>query len=272
MTVRATRRVTLAIVVALAFLGLRYAIQQYDTSDFRGHYFSGWLLMSAVALLLLFSARKRISVLPLGRAYLWAQTHNVLGILASLLLLLHVDEWWPSGLFERLLLVFALATLVTGLCGIVLNRIIPPQMRKRGERLFLSRIKTQQSVLREAIRMRIVEAIENGGSRYLLEFYDSQLVPQLAGIRNIPSHLIGSSGPYESWQRRFKQADAYFGSKDREAVRAIEAMLQQKTDLDFQFVMQVVLRGWVVIHVMFSALLALCAVLHLVLVYSFGGV
>lgn len=272
MTVRATRRLMLAILITLVFFGLRYAIMEYDASRFRGHYFSGWLLISAVGLLLLFSLRKRISVLPLGRAYVWAQVHNVLGVLASLLLLLHIDEWWPSGLFERLLLIFALGTLLTGLCGIVLNRIIPPQMRKRGERIFLSRIKTQQSVLRETIRSRIVEAIEAGGSRYLLEFYDRQLIPQLAGIRNISSHLVASSAPYEVWQRRFRQAASYFGSKDREAVQDIEAMLRQKMDLDFQFVMQAVLRSWVAIHVMFSALLAVFAILHLVLVYSFGGV
>lgn len=271
MTVRGRRRLALAILVVLVFAGLRYAIADYDTRSFRGDYFSGWLLIAAVGLLLLFSVRKRISVLPLGRAYLWAQVHNILGVLASLLLLLHIDEWWPSGLFERLLLIFALGTLLTGLCGIVLNRVIPPQMRKRGERIFLSRIKTQQSVLREAIRERIIEAVENGGSRYLLEFYDRQLIPQLVGIRNIPSHMVGSSSPYEFWQRRFQQTESYFGDKDREAVWAIQSMLNQKMDLDFQFVMQVMLRSWVAVHVMFSSLLAIFAVLHVVLVYSFGG-
>lgn len=272
MTVRGRRRLGLAILVVLAFAGLRYAIIDYDTRSFRGHYFSGWLLLAAVGLLLLFSVRKRISVLPLGRAYVWAQLHNMLGVLAGLLLLLHIDEWWPSGLFERLLLIFAMGTLLTGLCGIVLNRIIPPRMRKRGERIFLSRIKTQQSVLREAIRARIIETVENGGSRYLLEFYDRQLVPQLIGIRNISSHIVGSSGPYEVWRRRFRHATSYMGAKDQDAAREIQLMLQQKMDLDFQYVMQALLRGWVAIHVMFSGLLAIFAVLHLVLVYSFGGV
>lgn len=271
MTLRGRRRLVLAVLILLVFASLQYAIDDYNTRNFRGHYFSGWLLIGVVALLLLFAVRKRISVLPLGGAYVWAQLHNCLGVLASLLLLSHIDEWWPSGLFERSLLTFALGTLLTGLCGIVLNRIIPPQMRKRGERIFLSRIKTHQSALRESIRSRIIETVENGGSRYFLEFYDRQLVPQLLGIRDIPSHLIVSSAPYQFWQRRFQQTEKYFGARDLEAVRDIQSMLQQKMDLDFQYVMQMVLRGWLAIHLAFSGLLAISAVLHLVLVYSFGG-
>lgn len=272
MTIRRRRRLALAITIFLVFAGLSYAVARYDAQTFRGHYLSGWLLITAVGLLLLFAVRKRVSVLPIGRAYIWAQIHNVLGVLASLLLLLHIDEWWPSGLFEKMLLIFALGTLLTGLLGILLNRLIPPLMRKRGERIFLSRIKTQQSVLREAIRQRVVAAVENGASRYLLEFYDRQLIPQLAGIRDVRAHLIASSAPYERWQRRFQQTEPYFAAQDIDTAQEIQGLLRQKMDLDFQYVMQVVLRGWVFVHVMCSGLLAILAVLHLVLVYSFGGV
>ncbi len=64
---------------------------------------AGWVLLAFLIFLALFSARKRLAMLPLGSAYAWRLLHETGGLVALALFWLHTRTLWPKGFYEQIL-------------------------------------------------------------------------------------------------------------------------------------------------------------------------
>lgn len=85
---------------------------------------------AAAALLVfesLLSLRKRYPASPFGRVATWLRAHTWLGLLSFLLVLLHSGWRWGSGLAGALMWIF-LAIVLSGILGLVLQRVLPKRM------------------------------------------------------------------------------------------------------------------------------------------------
>ena len=271
MTVNFRRRFFWFLFLLLAVPAVFYGVYLYDVRTLRGEYASGWALFSLFTFLLLFGVRKKITVLPLGKAYTWAQLHVYVGLAGLFVYGLHVESWIPSGPFELVLGVLAVATLVTGILVILLNRLLPPVMNRRGERIFLSRILSHQTMLRREAEKLAFEAIQKGAGEYFGDFYKDQISPYFSGIQEVSQHLVGSTRPYERWERRLSDSRSYISSDFHNILDELGVILTQKMDLDFQYVSQLNLKATLAVHIVLASLLLIAIPLHVVLVYSFRG-
>jgi hypothetical protein len=209
MTSKFRRRALGSLFLALVVLSALFGVQAYDNNTLRGDYASGWVLFSLFMFLMLFSVRKKITVLPLGNAYIWAQLHVYVGLAGLFIYSFHVDSLLPQGVFELTLGVLTLSTLVTGILVILLNRLLPPVMNRRGERIFLSRIQGHQTMLRREAEKLALLAIKDGAGEYFSDFYKDQISPYFAGIKEISQHLVAGTQPHDRWERRLSDARGY---------------------------------------------------------------
>jgi len=146
---RALRR-SLKLTLTVILLALVYFGASLQThSEFQFHYTIGWLLFGCLVFLVCFNWRKKLNFLPIGRAALWAQLHYYLGIFASGLLVLHIDTFWPSGWFEKLLFLSLIIALLSGFLGLLVSRIYPPILVKRGPQVIYERIPRYRRELKQ---------------------------------------------------------------------------------------------------------------------------
>src|SRR5262249_28096801 len=64
---------------------------------------SGWPLLALMCALAFFNWRKKLSMVPVGRASLWLGMHVVGGFLAIGIFFLHTGTVWPTGAYEQVL-------------------------------------------------------------------------------------------------------------------------------------------------------------------------
>jgi hypothetical protein len=88
---------------------------------------AGAVLMLGVGLI---SVRKRLARWPIGRARTWLRAHIWLGLLAVLLILFHAGFRF-GGPLETVLMLVLVAIVVSGLFGLVMQKVITHQMTVR---------------------------------------------------------------------------------------------------------------------------------------------
>ena len=109
---------------------------------------AGWVLLAFLGFLSLFSARKRLSMLPLGSAYAWRLLHEALGLVALALFWLHARTLWPKGLYEQILASFFYAVAFSGCAGSVLQRVYPSRLTRSGFEIIYERIPAELAQIR----------------------------------------------------------------------------------------------------------------------------
>ena len=86
MTLRATdrRRIYYSAVAAITFAGIAWLQADYGTGLRRTQFFDGWILLAGILFLTLFNLRKKLPMLPLGRASNWTRIHVFTGFFTVL--------------------------------------------------------------------------------------------------------------------------------------------------------------------------------------------
>src|SRR4051812_30573530 len=87
------------IVLASLIVWHRSARLSFDDPDFA----TGYALFGMIVVLALYNGRKRLSMIPLGRASIWLRLHLVGGALTMALFWLHTGNLWPLGTFDQTL-------------------------------------------------------------------------------------------------------------------------------------------------------------------------
>lgn len=231
---------------------------------------SGWTLFTAVALLLLYAVRKRLSTLPIGRVAHWLQAHIYAGFFCLFVFLLHIGWQWPDGWFETALSVTLIGTIVTGLLGLYWSRTLPASLTRLGEDILYERIAGFCVELRNNAEEIVLAAVRDTGSHALADFYTNIAHDALASPHFQWRRLYSNYSPLQKINRELIAAKRLMSNAEASAADQLQELLQQKDLLDAHYTLQGALKHWLFVHLAFSLALIPLVLLHIVLVYSFG--
>lgn len=268
---RKWRRTRNSIVTAVALVLVAGAVAVIDDSLNDASFFSGWLLLASIAILALFGVRKRIPTLPLGNASSWTQLHIFLGFFSAGVFFLHTGAGLPKGTIESGLWLLVMAVTLSGIGGLILSRWIPRRLTASGEQILFDRIPIFRARLEAAVEELAMQSVRETASASIADFYQTSLAAWLAGPGNGFSHLIGSSAPLERIRLEIRHLERYLDERGREILAKIDEHVVAKDNLDHQYALQRVLRGWKLIHGPATWALMLFIVVHVVMVYAFAG-
>lgn len=230
---------------------------------------TGWVLVALIVLLAAYNLRKKVPMLPLLSSASWLQFHVYAGLLAGWVFVLHAGVWLPSGGFERALWIVVVVLVVSGVFGIALSRLAPPTLASRGERLIYERIPAFRAQLAREVDDLVARAVENEGSESLAYYHARRLKPYFARPRHVLRHLFGSARPVRQICRELRALERYIADEDQATLNEIEDRVLAKDNLDFQYVWQTLLKGWLFVHIPLTYVTILASAVHIVLVYAF---
>jgi len=206
--------------------------------------------------------RSRPHVRSLGPARTYYEVHVWCGSLFFVLLLLHTDFRLPRSTFGLLLWAASLWVVATGALGWFLQWLIPRTLVATSA--FEANYERIPEMMAE-LRARGEETAAHAEQR-IRNYYDAQLAPALVGPRMSLAALIGSradrGGALELLQRTVVD-------QNRVALDALTQIHATKLDLDRQFTLQRVLRGWLLVHLPVACVLIVAVVLHILLITYF---
>jgi len=264
---RAVNTSILVIVVVACWFGL----QILETSIRATAFWTGWTLFFLVTTLALFNGRKKLPFLPIGKAATWLQYHIYAGLFAILVYLVHVGVKLPYGTLEASLSVLFVTVALSGVIGMIISRVIPVGLTSRGEPVLFERIPSIRITLQREIEDLVVECARENQNTTVSDLYTDYLDRFLRGPRNFLYHLMGWARPLRALEREIHTLDRYLNEDERRVIDEILTRVRLKDDLDYQWARQLLLKGWLFIHVPLTFSLLLLAVLHIFVVYGFRG-
>lgn len=231
---------------------------------------TGWILFAVFLILAAFNGRKRLSMLPLARARTWLLVHVIGGLLAVAIFWLHAQTLWPRGFYEKALAGFFYAVSVSGVIGYALQRVYPRLLAGTGVEVIYERIPAELAQLRERAEALMLTCTKETGSDTLARHYIERLDWYFRRPRFFLRHAFGGEQA-KVWQRR--QCGAvrrYLSPAEATYLDQLTALAQRKTDMDFHYAAQSIMKGWLFVHIpMASAILAL-VVWHIVVVHVYA--
>jgi hypothetical protein len=270
MTVNFRRRSNVAITIIVAII-LVLAFAVYDASLYQGAFFTGWILFLVMGFLALFRLRKEIPVLPLGAASTWMQWHIYAGWLVILLFAEHVSWGIPNGGLEiTISIVFALVVL-SGIVGLLFSQVLPPRLTRRGEEVIFERIPVFIAELRKEAEDLVLQSARETKSSTIRNFYLRHLSGFFSGPRNRLRHLFASRRPRFRLMNEIDNMERYLNRQEFQYAENLRDLVNKKDELDFYYALSLALKAWLLVHVPLTYSLLILAILHLVVVYAFGG-
>lgn len=239
-----------------------------------GHpgFISGWVLVGLMLFLTAYNLRKKLDFLPAlasSRHWLWA--HLIGGYLSLGAFVLHVGLRLPEGPLETVLWAQFLLVIASGVFGHYASRRFPPLLADRGQEVLYERIPALIRARRERIEALMVEVARAGDSP-LPDFYQQRVAPYFAGPCHALSHLLESRRPVEELLRGVAVLERVAGPGEREALLELREAIEAKSDADYHWAHQTVLKVWLFGHVPLAYSLLLVMGVHVVLAYAYGGI
>jgi hypothetical protein len=234
----ASAAAALVLYLALAWLG------PWQPGRFWGLAFG----TSAAALFVnagLYPLRRRAGARPLGTVQRWLQLHIYGSVLAMIFVLIHMGFRWPGGAMGWWLFGLSLATTLSGVAGVVLQKWVPVTM-SRNLRV-------------EAIYERIPQLVErlgkeaaasmSGAGEMLQRVYDEKIRTLVAAPAPRWSYLLDQRGARARLLEPLTRIETFVEEQDRDRLRDLMAVVNDKLDLDVHMSLQRALRIWLYIHV-----------------------
>jgi len=259
------------ILLALLFFGF-IAYWSTFAEQFLGHpsQITGWALFASVAFLSLFSFRKRLPFLKiLGSASRWFLLHAIGGFLALSLFWLHMGSLWPTGLGDEIMATLFYAVTLSGIIGLFLEKLYPHYLTRSGVECIYERIPGEIAEIRSNAEEVLVKCAEETGSDTLAQHYLETLHWFFQRPRFFLNHaFMGQSAQH--WVRHQCQIlERYLDEKEREYLKQIFALADYKRKVDFHYVAQRILKGWLLIHLPISVAVITLTFWHLIVVHVY---
>lgn len=269
---RATNRNSLfAWIIAIAAVGgiafwQRSVHVNLGSTDFA----TGYTLFGLMIFLALYNTRKKLSMIPLGKASNWLTLHIIGGLAAVVIYFLHTGTIWPKGTVEQVLAGLFLLVSLSGIIGFRLQSWIPGRLARRGPEMIYDRIPAQIANLRSQAEEAAIGAADATGYDTLGRYYLETLAWYFERPRYFMNHLLGGRQP-ETWLRqRIATVERLLSEDERIQLKRIEQLGNEKTIVDAQYSLQTLLKGWTMIHVPLATALLVFAAWHLILVHVYA--
>lgn len=234
-------------------------------------FLTGWVLMLMVATLVLYGVRRRLPMLPLGKASTWLAVHIVVGFAAIAAYAIHVGTAWPAGAADRTLAVLFATVIASGIAGHVLQAIVPARLAHSGPELIYERIPAEVAKLRAAAEQTLMDAADAAGHETLIAYYAQTLAWYFERPRFALNHVLGGDRA-ESWERhRLAAVEKLLAAEERPHLAALGELCRRKRAVDVQYALQSLLRAWTFVHVPAAAAFLVLAAWHSLIVHVYAG-
>ena len=138
-------------------------------------------------------------------------------------------------------------------------------LTRRTEEVVLERIPQFIAQLRQQAEAVALESAAETGSSTIADFYGGQLADYFARPRHMWLHLQGSRRAYFALMTELTSMTRYLNDQEMIQAEKLRALV------DSAHALQSVLKAWLFVHIPATYGLILLTLLHLLLVYSFGG-
>jgi hypothetical protein len=202
-------------------------------------------LAACVFVLQMLYPSRRPNAWPLRGAMAWLQLHVYAGGFALVAVLVHVGFRAPSGQLGWWLLGLSCWTVATGLLGVWLQKWIPAAL---AEGLRVEAIYERIPGLVEQLREEADQLVQ-GASDVLERFYRSEVRAPLSSLHRSWAFLLDVRGGRERALEPFRRVAQFVEAGERQRVHDLMSIYTEKMELDAQYSLQGILRGWLVIHV-----------------------
>jgi len=267
----AYRRVVMVALLSLASVWALIAFDQFNTTLPHLVYLTGWGLLGLMLYLTLYNSRKKLPFLPLVSSRAWLQLHIYLGLFTGLVFLMHMRWHWPQGWFEMLLALLFVGVTLSGVFGWWLSRTLPKRLTTAGGEVPFERIPVIRRSLQLQAEKLVVAGVVPANSSTLADFYAARLADFFSRPANIQSHLVGSRRPLNYLLGQMAEVDRFINASEKKTVAELTELVRQKDMLDFHRSAQLVMKGWLFVHIPLTYGLLVFSVAHVVIIYAFSG-
>lgn len=244
----------------------------YDISFYRHHHLSGWLLFYLILAQMFYAAQKRSERIRELMKLQWLSLHAEMGLVAVLILLVHIGWTLPDGSLGAMLIGSFVGVSVTGFIGLRIKRRYKAALALRnGREIAFEDISGQLEELHCNADKLVLECAARYPDSLLVDYYRDELSGKLSAPGNPIAQLTGKN---QAWLEHFASIERiipYLEPAETQQARDLISLLRQKNNLDYHYAHQGALKVWLLIHVPFAIALLLLTVLHIILVYAFSG-
>jgi hypothetical protein len=241
----------------------------------------------------LLGARKKKPILRVGKAQTWMRGHLWLGTIAFPIILLHAGFRFGFGLTNWLMWIFLLVV-ASGIFGAVLQHFMPRNITERlpMETIYeqIGRVRTQLvdesrniveaacftltgEISHASLEQRAAAAaagtmggvtvatglnVDEEAASDLHQFYEQKLKPFLCEFGSRGLDIADSANS----KGMFQQLRLLLPAGLHETVDDLEAICEEKRELDQQTIYHRVLHGWLLVHIPLSYAVLLLGAIH----------
>ena len=230
---------------------------------------NGWILFGIMAFLALFSARKRLPFLPLAPASFWFQLHSIGGFLVLFLFWLHTDGVGAKGLYGQVLTALFYITSLSGILGLVIEKVYPRQLTCSGVEVIYERIPGEIAEIREEVESQVLKCTDETGSSTLAEHYLETLRWYFQKPRFFINNVFGSHLSQHWVRQQCMILERFLNEKERLYLDRVYNLAEKKRKIDFHYALQTVLKTWLLVHIPFAGAVMAMVLWHLILILVF---
>ena len=241
----------------------------YDTALQDAQYFNGWLLVAAMATMLLLTIRKKTVILPLGRTRHWLQLHYYMGWLVLGIFLVHTGFRIPDTPLEMLLWFLFCLIALSGIVGGLLSSILPQRLEGRGPRVLFETIPAERGKLADKAEALALDSLQSGRAHSLSELYVDRLSAFFAGPRNFLAHIRSSKLPLVRLLGELDSTGRYLDTDGKARLEEMKELAALKYDLDYHHANGCLLKYWLFFHTPTTYALLIFLLSHVAIAYGF---
>jgi hypothetical protein len=234
-------------------------------------YLTGWILFGLILALTAYNVRKKLPFLPLFSSRTWFQIHVYTGLFTGLAFVLHLQWRLPSGWFEGVLAGLFVGVTLSGIAGWWLSNVLPKRLTTAGGEVLYERIPLIRRELRLQAEALALKAIPEAKATTLADFYARELSGYFAAPHNFWANIFGSRRSVNFLLGSLSETKRYFTAVEQANADQLAGLIREKDALDFQRTAQLIMKGWLFIHIPLTYGLIVFSGVHVVLVYAFSG-
>jgi hypothetical protein len=221
-------------------------------------------------LLAFFGVRKRWYRSTFGTVEQWMQSHIYLGVFVLVILLFHTGGRFNDKVAVTTLILVAIVVL-SGVLGAILYLTVPRLLTEVESNLTIDEVSEQLNQLGKQMAR-----IASGRSAPFQRIYDQlirELAPGwLAGWRLLLSRMRRGKAPLADWTNLLSLVQ----KDEQEELRQLLVVSRQRKELLIRLMYQQryknILEFWLYIHIPFTILLLLFAIIHVAAVFYYGRI
>jgi len=213
----------------------------------------------------LYPFRRRWRARPLGTVQQWLQLHVYGSTIALLLVLIHIGFRWPAGAFGWWLLILTVWSVGTGLVGVLLQKWVPVLITRniKAEAIYERIPELSANLAAEAT------TIMSGAGEALQRTYDDDIRAMMAAPAPRWGYLFDIRQARVRQLEPLTRMEPFVEGADRDKLRDLSVVVNEKIDLDVLMSLQRVLRAWLVTHIPAAIVLLALLIVHVFAVVYF---